>query len=531
MRLTTLVLRLLVSWPMSTVFRTRPAVKWSAIAAAVLVVLIGAGFALNGAISRIARGRAMRSLQESFASDLELKNMSVSVFPHFHASGEGLVLRYHGRKDLPPLIAVRSFSAETNLAALLTGHIRQVRIDGLEIQLPPKSEQSPQQKQSHSSQIAGFTIDEIRADGTVLKTLPKDPEKEPLVWEIRRLTLHGAGASSPMTFRATLVNAKPPGNIESTGKFGPWQAEQPSDTPVEGSYTFQNADLSVFPGISGTLASTGAYRGVLERIEAQGTTDTPDFALKVSGNSVHLTTQFHAVIDGTDGNTWLQPVTAQFGRSSVIARGGVEGVKGVKGKTVSLDVVVNAGRLEDMLLLATKGRNPGMTGAVSFHAKLVIPPGKIDVAQKTKLNGQFTVDSAHFSELNVQDKVNQLSHRGQGEPQTPASDTVASDFAGSFQLADGVMTFSSLSFRVPGVRIALQGRYAVMNESLDFHGSAQLDAKLSETTTGFKSFLLKALDPLFRKKGAGADLPIHITGTRDSPSFGLDLNPTRAAVR
>ncbi len=504
---------------------------WLATAGIALVLLIAAGFAFNGAISRMARDRAIKSLKDSFASDLELKSMSVSVFPHFHVFGEGLVLYYHGRRDLPPLITVRNFSADANLAALLSMHIRQVRLSGLEIQVPPKSEQRPQQKQSHSSQIAGFTIDEVRADGTVLKTLPNDPGKEPLVWQIQRLTLHGAGASSPMTFRATLVNAKPPGEIESSGKFGPWQSEQPSETPVDGSYTFQKADLSVFPGISGTLASTGSYRGVLERIEAQGSTDTPDFTLKVSGNPIHLKTQFHAIIDGTDGNTWLQPVTAQFGHSTVVARGGVEGVKGIPGKTVSLDVVVDAGRLEDMLLLATKGRNPDMSGAVSFHAKLVIPPGNVDVAQKTKLDGQFTVSSAHFSELNIQDKVNQLSHRGKGNPEAPSTDTVASDFAGQFHLAGGVMTFPSLSFRVPGVRIALQGRYTLLDESMDFHGTAQLEAKLSQTTTGFKSFLLKALDPLFSKKGAGTDLPIHITGTRDSPSFGLDLKPGRTASR
>jgi len=34
---------------------------------------------------------------------------------------------------------------------------------------------------------------------------------------------------------------------------------------------------------------------------------------------------------------------------------------------------------------------------------------------------------------------------------------------------------------------------------------------------------LKAVDPLFRRRGAGAALPIKISGTVGDPSFGLDV--------
>jgi hypothetical protein len=47
-------------------------------------------------------------------------------------------------------------------------------------------------------------------------------------------------------------------------------------------------------------------------------------------------------------------------------------------------------------------------------------------------------------------------------------------------------------------------------------------AKLSQTMTGAKSFLLKAFDPFFRKNGQ-TELPIKITGSREHPSFGLDF--------
>ena len=161
------------------------------------------------------------------------------------------------------------------------------------------------------------------------------------------------------------------------------------------------------------------------------------------------------------------------------------------------------------------------------RAPIVIPPGDVDVARKMKLDGGFKVASAHFSKLDIQDKVNKLSHGGKGEPEAPPTDTVASDFAGQFKLDNGVMTFRTLSFRVTGGSIALSGRYGLVDEAMEFHGTAKLEAKLSQTTTGFKSFLLKAVDPFFQKKGAGAIVPIKITGTRDKPSFGLDLRPAK----
>ena len=82
-----------------------------------------------------------------------------------------------------------------------------------------------------------------------------------------------------MFFRATLTNPTPPGLVKSTGKFGLWNASEPGKTPVSGSSIFQNADLSVFRGVAGILSSKGKYEGVLDRIEVQDETDTPDFTV------------------------------------------------------------------------------------------------------------------------------------------------------------------------------------------------------------------------------------------------------------
>ena len=73
-----------------------------------------------------------------------------------------------------------------------------------------------------------------------------------------------------------------------------------------------------------------------------------------------------------------------------------------------------------------------------------------------------------------------------------------------------------------GASIELAGTYGLNEETLDFHGTLVMQAKLSQTTTGVKSWLLKPVDPFFRKNGQ-TEVPIKVTGTRDHPQFGLEL--------
>jgi AsmA-like C-terminal region len=466
------------------------------------------------------RQRITSALEENFGSTLEIENLNVSLFPRVQITGENLAFHLKDRPDAPPLFTIRKFTARANLLGLLSRHVSEVRLEGLDIQVPPREEHKENGgKNGHTP--PRFIIDEIIADGTSLSTIPRISWKEPLHFDIRQLRLRGGGPQDAMSFDAVLINPKPPGEIRSTGKFGPWDKEEPSGTPVSGKYTFRDADLSVFKGIAGKLSSDGNYHGSLGRIEVAGTTDVPDFSLPSAGNPVRLTTEFQAVVDGTDGNTYLQPVKGHFGKSSLTAQGSVEGKKGVKGKTVSLDVVVQEGRLEDMLRLAMKGSTAPISGAIRFHTKLVIPPGHVDVAEKIMLDGDFTADAAHFSELNVQEKVNDISHRGKGNPEESNQDTVASGFKGHFKVDKGVINLSGFSFAVPGVAVDLTGTYGLLNSEMDFRGTAKLDAKVSQTTTGWKSLLLKAVDPIFKKKNVGAEIPIRIKGTPAAPSFGL----------
>lgn len=405
--------------------------------------------------------------------------------------------------------------------------IRRLRLEGLHITVSSRRGEDEGGETVGTSpakpSVTPFVIEEIIADGTRLDIRRRDPQKAPLTFDIDRLNLHSVGVNRPLRFRATLTNPQPPGLIESTGEFGPWRSDEPGLTPVSGRYTFENADLSTLKGIAGILSSTGQYRGVLERIEVEGATDTPDFSVSTGGHTVHLQTQFNAIVDGTKGDTFLQPVNAQFLHTRLVARGEVVELPDRQGKMIRLDVSVSDGRVEDLLRLAVKSDKPSIIGALRFNTKFELPPGKQEVVDRLRLKGAFKLAAARFTNLDVQEKVTTLSRRARGETDEDDSERIASNMKGLFNLRDGVLTFSDLSFRVPGASVHLDGTYALRAEAMDFRGTLHMQAKLSQTTTGIKSFLLKAVDPLFKKEGAGAILPIKITGTRQDPSFDLEI--------
>ncbi len=99
---------------------------------------------------------------------------------------------------------------------------------------------------------------------------------------------------------------------------------------------------------------------------------------------------------------------------------------------------------------------------------------------------------------------------------------MSSNFAGTFTLAHGTLAIPEVAFDAPGSIIRLSGKYRLQPEILDFSGTLFMDAKVSQTTTGFKSLLLKVVDPFFKRPGGGSAIPIKITGPRSDPSIGLD---------
>jgi len=126
----------------------------------------------------------------------------------------------------------------------------------------------------------------------------------------------------------------------------------------------------------------------------------------------------------------------------------------------------------------------------------------------------------------VQGKIDSLSLRSQGkakEAQSHVEEDAPVDLQGAFTLDNGLLSFSFLHFLIPGTHVDMTGDYSLDGQEFDFHGKARLDAKVSQMTTGWKSILLKPVDPFFSKNGAGTEMHIRITGTESEPHIGLDL--------
>ena len=465
------------------------------------------------------RVRMVEFLEDRFDADVEISEIEIALVPKVAIEGRGLTLtRVNGSRV--PFVRLDRFSVGGWPLDLLRRRVNDVTVDGFELRVERGVRRAPGTPTMRRHDVR---IDQVLVRNGLLLIIPNNPEKLPLRFDLQEVVMQDFGFDRSSPYRARLTNPTPRGSIDSTGEFGPWVTDNLRLTPLSGGYTFKDADLSTIKGIGGTLTSTGKFEGVLERVRVRGVTSTPDFHLDLTGQPVALDTRFDAIVDGTTGDTSLQEVDAMLGASHIVAKGLVAGQPGAKGRTISLAVKINDGRFEDFMKLTVKGAEPPMRGVLGVDAAFDLPPGEQDVPQRLQLDGTFSLRQGQFTSDTVQEKIDEMSRRGRGQPKNQNVQNVLSAFGGTFRLHDGLLTLPQLQFRVRGAAVDLAGSYRLQREALDFAGTLKLDASLSQTTTGFKSLLLKAVDPFFRKSGAGAVLPIKVTGTVDQPAFGLDV--------
>jgi len=504
------------------------------------------------------RARIVEELQNHFHARVELDSFHMSLLHGLRAEGKGLRIWPPAKMQQTrapetggpdePLISLQEFRfhAPLHYEQGKPFHIRVVELGGLEIHLPPKShaepapsdQPMPAQPKTNGA-LFSLEVGTLECLGAHLVLETDKPGKQPLEFAIARLKLMNLEAGGAMSFNAELTNPRPLGTIYSKGSFGPWQVGDPGDSPVTGDYRFEHADLGTFKGIAGILSSIGHYQGTLRDMTVDGETDTPDFRLTQFNSPLPLHTEFHARVDGTNGDTWLEPVDAILGHSHFTVNGEVvreataltEAGHSVDtqqgGRDITLAVNVDRARIEDFLRLTSKSATPLMTGPVTVRAKLHIPPGTVPVIRRMTLDGKFQLNHLVFTSPQLQGRIMQLSLRGQGRPKevkdSDPSD-IDSTMDGTFRMAGAVIALPSLTYTVPGAEVQMKGSYGVIGGALNFEGAAKMDATVSAMVGGWKGFLLKPVDRFFKKDGAGSDIPIHVRGTREHPEFGLDLN-------
>lgn len=513
------------------------------------------------------RSMIVEVLEDRFHARVELDSFHISVAHVLTAEGRGLrvwppaqvagVTAAPARDASDPLIRLAEFHFRMPLRYERGKpfHIAMIRLKGLDIHLPPKSHFGQGAAPSASTgsdakkmdNLISFVVDTVECDAANLLLETSKPGKLPVDIEIAHLKLTregGLNATAPVNFDADVTVPKPHGAAHATGTIGPWNQTDPGESALEGKYTFDNADLGSFKGIAGTLSSTGNYQGTLRELMVDGDTDTPNFALTHFGHTMALHTHFHAKVDATNGDTWLEPVNATLGHSQFTAQGQVVrvaetnpntpgGLPAVKGHDIALHVDLSGARIEDFLYLASKSGNPLLTGALTMKAALHIPPGPAPVHERLNLKGAFNLDDVRFTSAKIQDKITELSLRGQGRPKDvkgadPGS--IQSAMQGDFTMGGGVIALPELTYTVPGANIVMKGTYTLEGGGLNFAGKAKLNATVSQVVGGVWGVLLKPADRFFKKDGAGTELPIHISGTREEPKFGVDFGHRTVSV-
>jgi hypothetical protein len=469
-----------------------------------------------------------KTLQDRFTRQVTVRKFRSTYWPP-GCVAEGVEFLHRKRKDLPPLISVEKLVLRTGYTGLfrITKVVDNVQLVGLHIRVPPKNPNATQQTFPLTNSVSGktLTIGEITTDNAVVEFLSRQPDEDRFILKIDHLTLDHVTQSDPITFHARFNNTDPPGEIHSDGRFGPWNDDDPGSTQLSGSYTYEHVKLGVFEGIAGTLSSQGKFSGTLGHIDAEGNVDVPNFSVSGSSHANHLASNFHAVVDGTNGDTYLTRVESHFGRTTLISQGEVRGHPGQHGKTVMLTVSVPQGRIEDLLRLVTGSARPAETGNVRLQTKVEWAPGPQAFLSRLRLDGEFGIGNSRFTDPQIQDPVNRLAESARGETKNQEDgDTtiVLSNLKGHVSAKGGIANISKASFTEPGTLAEIEGTYSLIDKKLNLRGVLHTSGKLADTKSGFKSLVLKAVVPFMKKKSITV-VPFVITGTANDPSFALAL--------
>ncbi len=336
---------------------TRRKILWWVVAPAVLTLVV-----LTVATSILLRPSALKrraetTLSEKLKLDVTIEELALSFFPRPNVSGHRLTMRVPNRADLPPFITIDHFSVDVGLLSALRKHVRTVHAGGMRISVPPSDVRqammagagpadepaAPRVEPGSAavptgaaggtstpprSTISDVYIEEFITHDAELVFVPRKAGKRPLTFKIHDLVVREIGLGRRMPYDARLTNPVPEGEVKASGSIGPWLEEAPTDMPLDGTYTFTDADLGTINGIGGTLQSTGTFGGRLTAINAKGTSEVPDFSLDLGGKPVRLTATFETTVDGTDGTTVLNRVDAKILDTAMVVTGAITNLDG-----------------------------------------------------------------------------------------------------------------------------------------------------------------------------------------------------------
>ena len=327
-----------------------------------MLVGVGAFFAASVIAKRFEpalREQAIKYMQDRFHSEVEIGSLHINrprmsavqiLLRHGRGAivaveGQDISMRFGGDRSRPPMFAIKKLFFTVDLEVLVAPKksVNFVSIDGMEINVPPKDERprlGRRRKVQFCNRLSECPDQRCSADAAA-----EGRRQAAAATSISRACICNRSAPTPprattpiSRFRNLRAQSK------ATATLDRGTHSTPGDTPLQGDYTFDNADLGIFTGIAGTLSSKGTFDGALDSVNVRGTTYVPNFQLKMAGNPLPLSTTFEALVDGTNGNTVLQPVRATLGHTNFTTAGAVIKHEEYSKRSINLQVNDAEGR-------------------------------------------------------------------------------------------------------------------------------------------------------------------------------------------
>lgn len=492
--------------------------RWSVLIAVFSGIAIAAASLLIGFTWPFTQANVIQQLQLATSTSVQIGGFHRTFFPPGCVL-DAVVLRRGTTAANQATMNVSKITIVGSLPRLFAKHLALIQLEGAHAVFPTIGN-GAEWKPTRSSVV----VDKLVASEALLEFASEDTKKKPVRFVVHEFVGNHLADPDPMKFEVHIQIPIPPGEVEARGSFGPWNIDKVIETPLQGTYVFRKADLGVFEGIGGILSSTGKFEGTLDGISVEGATKTPDFSVRGSTHKLDLSTDFDANVDPGNGDVALHRVAAHVRKTTILSRGSVAAQSNRRGKAAAIDLAVNNGRIQDLLLMFVSEKQSPLSGVVSIKASAFVPPGEKPFLKKLSMNGDFGIADALFSKTSTQQDLGKLSASARGKvDQIDDPENVLSDLQGHVVVEEGIATFSDLSFRVPGAHARLHGTYDLMTEKIDLHGILSMDASLPKATSGVKSFLLKALNPFLKKNHrGGAKFPVAITGTYQQPRYSAD---------
>ena len=467
------------------------------------------------------RSYAIDVLQAQFGCRARVDSFDVRFTPRLRVIAYGVHI---GDDSSGSLIDIGMADAESSL---VPWHIRSLVVEGFSAHIPTT------EIETIGKPVPGLplTIDDMVANRGQVEILPTVGQSAPIAFNIARLHIQNFQPGRPALFSAVVLVSQPLGEIDADGHFGPWSAQQPSLTPLQGTYRVSGCDLSSLSGLKGELSSQGRFQGDLKRLEVAGALDAAKFGLSTGGRQEAAHANFQMLLDASDGSVAVKHIDGELQRTSFIASGKVENVEDERQRNIDFDLSVGDGRLEDVLPVAVKPERSPISGDLRLRAKLQVSPGDGDILDRLWLDGGFVSRNARFASLDLREELSKLNRKTSRHSKQEAPSSPIFRMQGRLQLHHSVGNFSNLSIALENASARLDGTYRLTDQRLDFDGELWLPVKLSKSVGGLKALLLKPVDPFFRSKRGGSRIPIKITGTQSDPHFELRLAKKRHGAR